>query len=99
VAHIEPVIEILFVPKARLPPDTVNPPVAVATVILAVPSKDTQPIVLAFCKAVAVAALPVVEPDDHETLPVTLPVRLAATVVVVSVPVEGLNVNLVDDTF
>ena len=44
--------------------------------MLAVPSNDTPPIVLAVSKAVAVAALPVVEPDDPETLPVTLPVTL-----------------------
>ena len=37
------------------------------------PSKDTPPIVLALASFVAVAALPVDEPDDPETLPVTLP--------------------------
>ena len=46
------------------------------TAILAVPSKDVPPIVLAFCKAVAVAALPVALPAVPETLPVTLPVTL-----------------------
>ena len=32
------------------------------TAMFAVPSNDVPPIVLAFCKAVAVAALPVVDP-------------------------------------
>ena len=45
--------------------------------MLPVPSKDTPPIVLAVSKAVAVAALPVVEPEVPETLPVTLPVTFA----------------------
>ena len=45
--------------------------------IFAVPSKDTPPILRAVCKAVAVAALPVVEPDVPETLPVTFPTRFA----------------------
>ena len=63
--------------------------------MLAVPSKDTPPIVLAVSKAVAVAALPVVEPDVPETLPVTLPVtfpsKLATNVPVdiVKLPVEA----------
>ena len=43
--------------------------------MLADPSKDTPPIVLAVASFVAVAALPVVDPDVPETLPVTLPVR------------------------
>jgi hypothetical protein len=42
----------------KLPPDTANPPVALATVMFAVPSNDTPPIVLAVCNAVAVPALP-----------------------------------------
>ena len=42
--------------------------------MLDVPSNDTPPIVLAVSKAVAVAALPVVEPELPDTLPVTLPV-------------------------
>ena len=46
--------------------------------------------VLAFAKAVAVAALPVVDPDVPETLPVmlpvTLPVRFPMNVVAVVVP-------------
>ena len=50
----------------NVPPDTVNPPVAEATVILAVPSKDTPPIVRAVANAVAVAEFPVHEPDEPE---------------------------------
>ena len=54
--------------------------------MLADPSKDTPPIVLAFASFVAVAALPVVDPDVPETLPVTLPVRFPINVVAVVVP-------------
>ena len=54
--------------------------------MLADPSKDTPPIVLAFASFVAVAALPVVDPDVPETLPVTLPVRFPMNVVAVVVP-------------
>ena len=53
---------------------------------MADPSKDTPPIVLAFASFVAVAALPVVDPDEPETLPVTLPVRFPMNVVAVVVP-------------
>ena len=42
--------------------------------IFADPSKDTPAIVLALASLVAVAALPVHEPDEPEALPVTLPV-------------------------
>ena len=58
--------------------------------ISAVPSKDTPPIFLAVSNAVAVAALPVVEPDDPLTLPVTLPVRFPTKVDEVNAPVLGL---------
>jgi hypothetical protein len=44
-------------------------------------------------EAVAVAALPVVDPEDPLTLPVTFPVNAAATDVVVSKPELGLYVN------
>ena len=54
--------------------------------MLADPSKDTPPIVLAFASFVAVAALPVVDPDVPETLPVTSPVRFPMNVVAVVVP-------------
>lgn len=58
VAPIEPVRVILLVQSARFPHDTVNPAVAVDTVMFAVPSKLTHPIVRAFWRAVAVPALP-----------------------------------------
>ena len=48
--------------------------------IFAEPSKETPAIVLAVSKAVAVAAFPVVDPDDPETLPVTLPVKFPVIV-------------------
>ena len=57
------------------------------------PSKDTPPIFLAVSNAVAVAALPVVEPDDPLTLPVTLPVRFPTKVDEVNAPVLGLYVK------
>ena len=44
--------------------------------MFALPSNETPPIVLAVSNAVAVAALPVVDPELPETLPVTLPVTL-----------------------
>jgi hypothetical protein len=58
--------------------------------MLAVPSKDVPPIVLALARAVAVAAFPVVLPDDPEALPVTLPVNAPTKTVVVKVPELGL---------
>ena len=39
------------------------------------PSNETPPMFLADASAVAVAAFPVVEPDDPDTFPVTFPVR------------------------
>ena len=62
-----------------------------------VPSKETPAIVLAVSKAVAVAAFPVVEPDDPETLPVTLPVNAPANPVAVRTPDEELNAKFVPD--
>ena len=50
------------------------------------PSKLTPAIVLAFANAVAVAALPVQDPDEPDALPVTLPVRFPMNVVAVVVP-------------
>jgi hypothetical protein len=52
--------------------------------IFAVPSKEVPAIVLAVCRAVAVAAFPVVLPE----LPVTLPAIGAVTVSPVRVPTE-----------
>ena len=69
------VLAIAAVPLVSWFPDVFTP----GRLILAVPSKLTPPIVLAVCKAVAVAAFPVVDPEDPETLPVTLPVRLPVT--------------------
>ena len=65
--------------------------------IFAVPSKETPAMVLAVSRAVAVAAFPVVDPDDPETLPVTLPVNAPANPVAVSTPDEELNVKFVPD--
>jgi hypothetical protein len=70
----------------------------VAKATLPVPSKETALAVtlpvrekfLPVAKAVAVAALPVVEPEVPETFPVTFPVKLPVTDVVVSTPVDGL---------
>jgi hypothetical protein len=67
--------------------------------ILPVPSKDTPPMFLAVSKAVAVAALPVVEPDVPETLPVTLPVTFAVIdagkpIVTVSVALTATSTSL-----
>mgnify|MGYP006238222833 CR=1 FL=1 len=71
--------------------------------MLAVPSNDTPPIFLAVANAVAVAALPVVDPEEPDTLPVTLPSKLATNVPVVIVkfpvlapvnePVPTLNLS------
>ena len=75
--------------------------------MFALPSNDTPPIVLAVSNAVAVAALPVVDPEVPDTLPVTLPVtfpsRFATSVPVVIVkfpvlapvnePVPTLNLS------
>ena len=61
--------------------------------ILPVPSKDTPPIVLAFAKAVAVAALPVVDPEEPDTLPVTLPIKFPVEVVVPVIVTPALVVS------
>ena len=65
--------------------------------IFDVPSKLTPAIVLAVSKAVAVAALPVQDPDDPEALPVTFPVNAPANPVAVRTPDEELKVRLVPD--
>ena len=71
----------------------VSATVIVAGTMAAVPSNDVPPIVRAVANAVAVAALPVHEPDDPEVLPVTLPVRLPVKAVEVKTPVLGLYVR------
>ena len=55
--------------------------VIVAGTMLAVPSNDVPPMFLAVANAVAVAAFPVVEPEE----PVMLPSMLATRVPVVTV--------------
>ena len=57
---------------------------------MAVPSKLTPPIFLAVSKAVAVAALPVQDPELPEALPVTLPVKAPTNPVAVKRPELGL---------
>ena len=69
-------------------------PMTVVRLTLPVPSKvtplaSTSPVswnVRPVARAVAVAALPVVEPEVPDTLPVTLPVKLAVTVPAVKLP-------------
>ncbi len=48
---------ILFAPRAKSPPETVKPPVAVATVVLALPSNETPPIVRAVLRTIAFPAI------------------------------------------
>jgi hypothetical protein len=62
--------------------------------IFPVPSKDTPPIVLAVSKAVAVAALPVVEPDVPDTLPVTLAVIVAGSPIVIVPELSATSTSL-----
>ena len=54
--------------------------------MFAEPSKETPAIVLAVASFVAVAALPVQDPDDPEAFPVTLPVHGPEKAVAVQVP-------------
>ena len=58
--------------------------------IFAEPSNDTPAIVLAEASMVAVAALPVQDPDEPDALPVTLPVTAPVNVVDVRLPELGL---------
>ena len=71
---------------------------ALFSAIFADPSNDTPAIVLAVASLVAVAALPVVDPEDPDTLPVTFPVNAPTNVVVVSVLELGLYDNPVSDS-
>ena len=73
----------------------VNVPAAAVTVISPVPSKFVPLIALAVCKAVAVAALPVVEPELPLALPVTLPVILPTNVPFI-LSLASLNTALLD---
>jgi hypothetical protein len=68
----------------------VRVPAADVTVIFPLPSKLVPLMVLAFCKTVAVAALPVVEPEVPDTFPVTFPVRAAVIVPAAKFPDASL---------
>ena len=52
---------------------------SVSKLMFAVPSNDWPFMVLAVSRAVAVAAFPVVDPEDPDVLPVTFPVKLPVT--------------------
>ena len=52
-------------------------------------------VTVTFVDSVDVAALPVQEPDDPETSPVTFPVKAPANPVAVSTPEEELKVRFV----
>src|SRR6185369_5280431 len=78
---------ILLAPPVMLPTE-VNDPVT-----LPVPSNDWPQRVLAFWSAVAVAAFPVVLPEEPETFPVTLPVSGPENAVAVRVPVVASYVS------
>ena len=71
--------ELTTVPLSVVP---VNVPAAAVTVMFVVPSNETPLMVRAVCRAVAVAALPVVEPEE----PVMLPEIGLVTVRLVKVP-------------
>jgi len=64
-----------------------NVPAAAATVIAAEPSKFTPFIVFPGDSFVAVAALPVVDPEEPVTLPVTFPVNGPTKLPAVTAPV------------
>ena len=73
--------------------------------ILPVPSNDTpeavtspaREISLPVAKAVAVAAFPVVLPDEPLVFPVTFPVKFPTKLVAVKAPVLELNARLLPD--
>ena len=56
--------------------------------MLPVPSNATPPMLREDASAVAVAALPLHDPDDPDALPVTLPVKAPTKVVAVTTPVN-----------
>ena len=62
--------------------------------IFPVPSNETPPIFLAVARAVAVAALPVHDPDEPLALPVNAPINPVA----VMLPVDGLYVQVPSDS-
>ena len=61
------------------------------------PLNDTPAIVLADASIVAVAALPVQDPDEPDVLPVTLPVTAPTKLVAVNAPELELKVKLLPD--
>ena len=61
------------------------------------PLKLTPAIVLALARIVAVAALPVHDPDEPDVLPVTLPVTAPTKLVAVNAPELELKVKLLPD--
>src|ERR1035437_1851802 len=69
-------------------------PAAAVTVMAAEPSKFTPLIARVVARFVALAASPVQLPDEPDVFPVTLPVRLAVTVVAVIVPINTADVLL-----
>lgn len=75
----------------------VNVPASAVTVMLVVPSKLTPLIVRGFCKAVAVAAFPVVEPEDPVTEPTIgfVTVRLTRVPTLVSEEATTLELRVV----
>ena len=77
------------VPDVSWLPDEFTP----GNVMLAVPSKDTPPISLAVANAVAVAALPVHDPDEPDALPVTLPTTPPLAVIAASNCAASETVN------
>jgi hypothetical protein len=81
---------------ARVAP--LNVPAAAVTVIAAVPSKFTPLIARAVCNAVAVAAFPVVEPDEPLTFPVTFPVSAAEIVPAEKLP-DASRATMADAVF
>ena len=71
--------DVAFVPPLLTGTVSLRVEPAAVTVIAAEPSKSTPLIALAVANAVAVAALPVQEPEDPEAFPVKLPVTLPVT--------------------
>src|SRR3989338_9423595 len=83
-------------PVPSVPP----PPMASVTPSVAVRVREllrASVLPLAGEKPVTVAALPVVDPEEPVTLPVTLPVSGPENPVAVSRPAEGLNVSLEEE--
>ena len=64
---------IVCAPEVNVPPEIANPPVAEATVMSAVPLKDTPPIFLAVWRAVAVPALPEIVVWSPVLVPLLVP--------------------------